>query len=108
MGSNEHLDRIQFSYEMPAEGWNKNCLLVGIFFLKLTKHLFSYAAKELSFVQANINSEKQFEKLRKQFDDFIELDFLKATFVTTQEENVFAKSGFMPYKTICAYIWIRK
>ena len=62
----------------------------------------------MSFIQAHINSEEQFEKFRAKFDDFIELDFLKATFVTTQEDNVFAKSGFMPYKTVCAYIWIRK
>ena len=69
---------------------------------------FSYAAKELSFVRAHINSEEQFDKFRGKFDDFIEWDFLKETFVTTQEENVFAKSGFLPYKTVCAYIWIRK
>ena len=72
------------------------------------KICFSYSARELSFAQANIHNEEQFAEFRKSFDDLHELDFLQATFVNTQEDNVFQKSGFRPYKTVCAYIWIRK
>ena len=74
----------------------------------LCQKYLSYAAKELSFINTNINSEEQFDKFRAQFSELDEQDFLRATFVATQEDNVFAKSGFMPYKTVCAYIWIRK
>ena len=74
----------------------------------LCQNCFSYAAKELSFINTHIKSQEQFDQFRAKFSELDENDFLRATFVTTQEDNVFAKSGFMPYKTVCAYIWIRK
>ena len=101
---------IGFSFLMEShqEGERKIVYWQGFYFNILTQLFFSYAARELSFVHTKINSEEQFDKFREKFDDFIELDFLKATFLATQEENVFAKSGFVPYKTVAAYIWIRK
>ena len=68
----------------------------------------SYAARELAFVKTKINDQAEFKQLQQKFDNYIELDFLKSTFVNNHQDNVFYKSGFIPYKTICAYIWIKK
>ena len=33
-------------------------------------------------------------------------DLLQRTYVSTQDENPFADSSFVPYKIVCAYCWI--
>ena len=33
-------------------------------------------------------------------------DLLQRTYVSTQDENPFTDSSFVPYKIVCAYCWI--
>ena len=101
---------IGFSFLMKCQKENETKIIYwyDLSFKTLIWFIFSYAARELSFVKARIHTEEEFDKLRAKFDEYTELDFLKSTFVNNQEENVFHKSGFLPYKTVCAYVWIRK
>ena len=70
--------------------------------------IYIYAAQEMRMAHYKIYTPESFDPIIKKYKTVSHEKLLNETFVATQEDNLFAKSGFVQHKLICSYIWIRK
>ena len=70
--------------------------------------IYLFACPQLSPFHSKFHKPSEFNEFIDEFKGKSHLDLLEETFVSTQDDNPFASSGFYPYKLICSYIWIRK
>ena len=52
--------------------------------------------------------QEQLLKFVKRFENTKDFEYLESTFLSTVDDSPFVKSGIVPYKLVCAYMWITK
>ena len=88
-------------------------LWIGFSFLCLKNSpphtpIYIFAAKALATFHTKFSSPSQFNDFIDDLKGLSHHEILQQTFVATQDDNPFANSGYLPYKLVCSYIWIRK
>ena len=68
---------------------------------------YFFAAKSLSIETTKLYKKSQWDEFAERFKDQSEHSILSKLFAS-DEESLFAKSGWRPLKLVCAYLWIHK
>ena len=70
--------------------------------------IYIYAAKSLAPFKFFCDSRKECLAKFDQIGRMKTAELLKQTFISVDDDNPFAESGFVPLKLVSTYIWISK
>ena len=92
-------------FNVPVHIWIGFSLLVKD---ELNNIMYIYCIRQLASFNFKCVNRSQFHEFIAKFRNMTLADYLHDTYISTQRDNPFYKSGFRPLKLVCNYIWIRK